>query len=383
MTLTMVVMAALAALSFALSVWQFVLALRFPLHRRSVPAGPAPGVSLLKPLRGCDAETRACLRSWLAQDYAGPVEILFGVDGDDDPACEVVRDLMKEHPRCPAQLVVCAERLGPNAKVSKLVQLARRTRHGILCVSDADVLVPPDFLGNAAAPLREERTGLVNCFYRLANPKGLAMRWEAFAVNADFWSQVLQATALKPMDFALGAVMVTTRRHLDAAGGFHALVDYLADDYELGKRIVRCGAQVVISPLVVDCRMAPQGFAEVWLHQLRWARTIRVCQPGPYFLSILGNTTLWPLAWAAAHPTRTVLAASGAMLAWRMMMGFLLEWRMTQRARIDSLGLALVKDLVQIALWVGAFTGREVVWRGQRLCVDSSGRLKHASTGSR
>jgi len=41
-------------------------------------------------------------------------------------------------------------------------------------------------------------------FYRLANPSTLAMQWEAIAINADFWSQVLQSQTLKPLDFALG-----------------------------------------------------------------------------------------------------------------------------------------------------------------------------------
>ena len=39
-------------------------------------------------------------------------------------------------------------------------------------------------------------------------------------------------------------------------------------------------------------------FGEVWIHQLRWARTIRVCQSVPYFFSILNNVTLWALLLA-------------------------------------------------------------------------------------
>src|SRR5688572_32892923 len=90
-----------------------------------------------------------------------------------------------------AVLVVAAESLGANAKVSTLVQLARRAKHDLICVSDADVRAPEDFLANAIAPLRDSTVGLVNCFYELANPTTLAMRSEAIAVNADFWSQVL------------------------------------------------------------------------------------------------------------------------------------------------------------------------------------------------
>src|SRR5439155_6162169 len=173
-------------------------------------------------------------------------------------------------------------------------------RERVIIISDADVHVPPDFLANVVAPLRDHHVGLVSCFYRLANPATLAMQSEAIAINADFWSQVLQAQNLKPLDFALGAVMATTRGRLESVGGFEALADFLADDYQLGKLIVRQGGRIVRSPVVVECRESPKNWRAVWQHQLRWARTIRVCQPLPYFFSILGNATLWPLLWLIA-----------------------------------------------------------------------------------
>ena len=132
------------------------------------------------------------------------------------------------------------------------------------------------------------------------------MQWEAIAINADFWSQVLQSRSLKPLDFALGAVMATRRQHLQEIGGFAGLVDCLADDYQLGNRIARRGHSIALSPVVVECWSAPMGWAEVWKHQLRWARTIRVCQPAPYFFSLLSNATLWPLLWLIVKPAAPV-----------------------------------------------------------------------------
>src|SRR5262249_27245117 len=134
--------------------------------------------------------------------------------------------------------------------------------------------------------------GLACCFYRLPNPSTLAMQWEAIAINADFWSQVLQAQSLKPVDFALGAVMALPRSCLEEIGGFKTLVNCLADDYQLGNRIARRGHAITLCPVVVDCWSDPMDWAAVWKHQLRWARTIRVCQPLPYFFSVLSNATL-------------------------------------------------------------------------------------------
>ena len=365
-----------AVLSLALTLWQWLMARRFPLHQRTA-AGPAsPGVTLLKPLKGCDAETEECLRSWLAQQYPGLVQLLFGVASETDPVCALVRRLLRQFPRLDAQLLVCGPLLGTNLKVSKLVELEKLAKHDVILISDADVRVPPDFLTNVVVPLADPEVGLVNCFYRLANPTSPAMQWEAIAINADFWSQVLQAQSLKPLDFALGAVMATRRGQLEQIGGFAALADCLADDYQLGKRIAGRGYRIVLCPVVVECWSEPMGWAAVWKHQLRWARTIRVCQPLPYFFSILGNVTLWPLLWLAFYPARLVLAfALGCWLA-RIATALNLQRRLTGRtAPRRYAGLVLLKDLLQTAIWVLAFLGNRIEWRGERMRLRPDGTL--------
>ena len=152
----------LAVLSLGLLLWQCLVAARFPLHRRSTKGEGARAVSLLKPLKGCDAETEASLRSWLTQDYGAPVEVLFGVADPNDPVCEIVLRLIAERPGCDARLILCAKQLGPNAKVSSLIQLAREARHEIIGISDADVWAPRDFIAQALVPFRDPEMGLVN-----------------------------------------------------------------------------------------------------------------------------------------------------------------------------------------------------------------------------
>lgn len=373
------ILAALALLSLILMLWQWLAAARFPLHQRVEAGLFAPSVSLLKPLKGSDAETAKCLRSWMEQDYPAPVQILFGVASAEDPACEVVRRVIAAHPKADAQLVICAENLGPNPKVSTLIQLERIVKNEVVMVSDADVFVPSDFLSQVVRPLQEPDVGLVNCFYRLEGATNLAMRWESFAVNADFWSQVLQAQMLKPINFAMGAVMVTRRTQLEAIGGSSALVNYLADDYQLGNRIAQSGARIAICPVVVDCLSAPMTPAEVWAHQTRWARTIRVCQPAHYFFSILSNATLWPLLWLAFTPRLSILTAVAACLCVRMAMGAWCEGKLARRMDAISIWMGPVKDLLQVLIWSSAFVGNHITWRGQRFQVLHGGKLVSTS----
>jgi ceramide glucosyltransferase len=210
------------------------------------------------------------------------------------------------------------------------------------------------------------------------------MHWEAVAINADFWSQVLQAQSLKPLDFALGAVMVVGRRPLREIGGFAGLADCLADDYQLGNRLVERGYHIALCPVVVECWCEPMSWREVWKHQLRWARTIRVCQPAPYFFSILSNPTLWPLLRLACHPSLPSLAF--ALVAWtlRMLTAHDLQRRLAHSSseaashftfHVSRFPLPLLKDLLQTVLWLAAFLGNRIEWRGERMRLRPDGTL--------
>jgi ceramide glucosyltransferase len=373
-------LAALALLSLALALWQWLAARRFPLHQRVTDLSFAPAITLLKPLKGCDATTVESLQSWFNQNYAGRIQILFGVADASDPVCKIARELIEKNPGRDAQLVVCAESPGANGKVSTLIQLERLAKYPLILVSDADVRVPPDFLANVVVPLRDPKIGLVNCFYRLANPATTAMRCEAVAINADFWSQVLQSTNLKPPDFALGAAMLTRRKLLEEIGGFAAWVNCLADDYQLGHRIAQRGHRIALCPVVVECWDAPMNWCDVWKHQLRWARTIRVCRPVPYFFSILSNATLWPLLWLIASlvwsKTFCFPLIALACLLIRIGLAKNLQRRFTPgNNNLAPLWLVPVKDLLQAVVWVGAFLGNTVEWRGQKMRLRRDGTL--------
>jgi len=353
----------LACISFALYVWQFFLGIRF---RFNSPASAAsfPPITVLKPLKGCDSETEACLRTWLEQDYPAPVQLLFGVASEDDPAVQLVRTRLK------SEVVICPENLGPNAKVSTLAQLEPLIYYDLVIISDADVAVPKDFLRQVAAFFEAQRPAVASCLYKLSGAANVATRLEAFMANSDFWSQVLQSVALKPMNFALGAAMVITRDALEKVGGFRAIVEYLADDFQLGNR---AAGKVALCPTVVECRLSPMNWWEMWAHQVRWARTIRVCQPLPFFLSILSNPTIWPLAWAL---TGAWIPAC-AIITLRTIGGGMLHRKLTGQFSL----LAPLSDLLRAIFWLLAFAGNRVQWRGRSFRVLRGGKLKPETTG--
>ncbi len=289
----------------------------------------------------------------------------------------IVRELLAEFPNVDARLIVCGENLGANAKVSTLRQLEPHIRNEVVMISDADVRVQPDFAANVAPLLQNSEVGLVNCFYRLANPSTVAMQWEAVAINADFWSQVLQSRSLRPVDFALGAVMTLPAAQLKAIGGFATLADFLADDYQLGRLVATQGKQIEFATVVAECWDAPMTWSQVWAHQSRWARTIRVCQPLPFFFSILNNSTVWPLLLLLETRRPPALCAAAGCVAFRVVTAWRQQSRLTQsRGHGVYWWMAPVKDLLDALIWACAFAGNQIIWRGDRYRILSGGKLQ-------
>lgn len=395
----------LTLISLGFNIWQWIAGRRFPLHEPVPTAETLPGVSILKPLKGVDEHTEECLRSWIEQDYPEDLQILFGVKDENDSVCGVVRGLIDEFPERDLELVFCPESLGANPKVSTLVQLERligksrlmspdsRNAPGgrssdlpdlAVVVSDADVKVSPGYLKEAMTVLQGENMGLVFSFYRAANPMNKSMWIEAVAVNCDFWSQVCLAKRVRPIDFALGAAMSLRVETLKQLGGFEKLKDYVADDNRLGSMIEESGAEVAITNTVVDCYSHTMNFKEVWDHQLRWARTMRVCEPLPFFFSLITNALVWSLAW--------VIVSAFPGLGWQLYsaIGGLAAYVIVRLATTYSNGKKLtqarmplwkvvqvldVRDALGFLWWMFAFGGRKIEWRGKRYRVHRGGRL--------
>jgi ceramide glucosyltransferase len=354
-------------LSALINIWQWIAGKQFALG--TSPASPVlPDLSILKPLKGADSQTESCLRSWFGQNYPGDVELLFAVADEKDPVCEIVRRLAPQFPDRKSKLVIANPILGPNAKVSSLCYLFEQASYEHLVLSDADVEVSADFLEHLVEPFQRQ-TALISCFY-IFRPFNLAMFIEAVTVNADFWTQVLQGNMLKKMDFALGAVIATTKTWMNTIGGFTGLLHDLADDYQMGNRIAKAGGSIELCRKAVTCWNDEQSWSDVIRHQLRWARTIRVCRPVPYFFSILSNLTLFSLLALKAAPTVTLCALSVRGLTARANYA-----RLTGGNGWLAFGLAPVKDLIGAIIWVLAFVGNTVTWRGKKFQVNSRGKL--------
>lgn len=353
------------------SLWRF--------FRTLLPAPPVatgPGITVFKPLKGLEPLSRECLESYLSQAYQ-PYQVLFGVREADNPVVALLKELQQTYPSCDLEVVVCMEELGLNPKVSTLRQLLPQARYDLLVIADADVKVGSDYLVQVAAAFREPGVGLVSCPYRAGRPHTLGAGLEALTIAADFIPSVAAATTVEEIRFALGATMALTRQALDASGGFAPLADYLADDYQLGYRVALTGLQVKILPYVVETNNPEMSLHAYLAHQLRWARTYRVCRPGGYLaygithalvysLGLLWTTGLAPWGWGVVAAT-LFLRGAVAVFSERFCLRGNLPWW--------ALGLLPVKDLLAFGLWLASFLGNRISWGDRYFAVNQEGKL--------
>jgi ceramide glucosyltransferase len=374
----------IASLSFYLlagfGIVSFLTASRKKSEQANPPDSQLPPVSILKPLKGVDPEIWDSFCSHCEQDYP-EFQIIFGVSDPDDPAIEVVRRLQAKYPKGPIELVECLRILGSNVKVSNLVQMLPAARHEILLVDDSDIRVAKDYLRRVVAPLLDDSVGLVTCLYRGIAGRSLGSHLEALGISMDFVPGVLSARIVeRGIHFALGSTMVFRRSDLDAIGGFEMLLDYLADDYELGQRISARAKSVELSDVTVDTFLPAYSFRQFVDHQLRWARSVRDARRWGY----LGMALTYGLPWSIA----VLLAARGAPWAWalcattlavRVIVGVAASLTVLHdRQALRNIFLLPLRDLIAPLVWAASFAGHQIHWRGDVFTLKD-GRLARVS----
>jgi ceramide glucosyltransferase len=323
----------------------------------------APPVSLLKPVRGVDFATHENFASFCQQDYP-EYEILFCVNDLLDPAVPVIQQIIAEYPQHRIRLLHGAPQTGSNRKVNNLVLLTQEAQHEILVQSDGDVRVGPRYLREVVAPFADATVGATSCFYRGIAEANLGAELEAVGAASDFFAGALIADWKEGVTFALGASVTTSKGWLRSIGGYEALANLLADDYELGNRIHKAGGKVLLCRELVWTMYPAQTAKGFWQHQVRWARTVRRCRPAAFLALLFTHGLPWALLAAVVAPN---LIVSGVyLLAYiflRYMMAWVVGvWGIGDEVLKRKLWLIPLRDALHFAVWLTSFTSNRVTW---------------------
>ncbi len=336
--------------------------------------GELPPVSVLKPLCGMDDGLEENLRSFFQQDYP-TLQLVFGVQGSNDPSVPLVRRLMAEHPDVDARLVVHDGGRGFNPKVANLRASMPSAKHDVVVISDSNVRVRPRYLQSMAHQLMRPGVGLVTSLVCGVGEKNLGALLENAMLNTNMVSGNAVPTAFMDQPVVVGKSMMFRRSVFDLLGGFSSVANVLAEDYIMGRMFHLAGYKVRLSrqPVYNVCvrrgvrcylgrhtrwgmmrfRMEPAAFV---VEPLLWPTTVALAAP-------LFGMSLW--GWVGAWWVLATVVRDGSQ--WVMLRGWKNLWR--------ALLVAPLRDLLMLTAWLRAPFSRHVNWRGKRLRVDTGTRL--------
>jgi ceramide glucosyltransferase len=342
---------------------------------------PAPPVSILKPLKGDDPELLQNIRSFCEQDYPD-FELLLGLNRPEEAELEEIQGIAAALSCDKTGLVVSESQIGPNRKVSNLHGMFSEIRKSLIVLSDSDMRVDRDYLRTIVGEYCSAGDiGMVTCLYKISDPKDCGAALESLSIALDFLPSALVAERLEGVSFGFGASMLLSGQTLEEIGGFRSVADYLADDYQLGNRVSKKGLKIVISKYVVENVAGRVGFRAYLKHQLRWARTIRASRPAGYLGSGVGHIMpfgVMLLLLRGADPLS--LSVLGLVLLFRYSMAALVYKKVIRTgAWLKWLVLLPVRDCLAFIIWIGAFTGSRVSWRGAVYDVLKGGRIREVS----
>ncbi len=334
-----------------------------------------PPVTILKPICGLERDIYENLASCCQQNY--PVyQIIFCVHSSQDLAINVVKQIIADFPAQDIQLVVCAHTVGINLKVSNLANGAYQAKHNILLIADSDIRVGKDYLQRVIQPFQDESVGVVTCLYR-SLAKGWIETLEAIGTACQLHATSLAEKELEGMKSAFGSTVAIRKNVLKAVGGFEAIADYLADDFQLGYLPAKAGYKVVLCDYIVEHVLSAKTVLDSIHRQIRWLQCVRVSG----FWSYLGliftyGNVISLILLVFTHMSLIILLAVTITWLTRFIMGWYIGAKILDDASAKKyLWLIPLWDFISFIIWCYCFFCNTIEWRGLRFMLIKNGKM--------
>jgi ceramide glucosyltransferase len=346
-------------------------------RRRRKLADHTPPVTIFKPLKGLDEELYENLRSFFRLDY--PVyQLLFCVADADDPAIEVVEELLCEFPGHDARLIVGCPAFGLNPKVESLASMDRYRKHGVILISDSNVRVRPSYLRETAAYLAEPGVGLVTNLFVGVGEKHSGAIMENLQLNG-FIAGGMALASLCRVTCVVGKSMMMPGHVLEAIGGFSRVRNLLAEDQMIGVLVRNTGYSIRLSHHVIENVNCRRGFTWFLNRHSRWFKIRRQMALSAFMAEPMVNLASVGLVWAFSGDSGIAWGGLLCLVGLGMVRDAVHTRRLGgQMPGLRKLLFSPAKDLLLLPLWFDALVNARVQWRGHRFHVGRLTRLREA-----
>ncbi|KAF9110319.1 hypothetical protein BGX27_006501 [Mortierella sp. AM989] len=341
----------------------------------------APGVTIIRPLRGIDCNMYENLASSFRQDY--PLfEIIFSVAQPDDPAIAVVKDLMKMYPKVDARIIIGEKNVGINPKINNMIQSYETAKYDIVWVCDSNVYVDPGCMGRSVDKMMKPGVGLVHHLPFGVRPQTLGSELELMFLDTVHAKMYLFINWTGLASCVVGKSNLYRRSDLDKVGGLAAFGKFMAEDNLVATAIFNMGYKHEMTSDLAYQSLGSMTPSDYFLRRARWTRirkyTVTAATVVEPFIEMIGCGLVasygFNLLWNI-HMLN--------FLAFHVVIWFLVDWTMYQALsgdKTDNLRGFLMawclRELAALPLFAYAVAGSTVDWRDQTFLLLRDGTVK-------
>ncbi|KAJ2797120.1 Ceramide glucosyltransferase [Coemansia guatemalensis] len=384
-------MAAYFVLAFAGFMWTLIAISHCVLQRRYVrrrpfvdrPASAYPPVTIIRPLKGVDFGMRRTLESSFCQEYPAHVEILFAVEDPNDPAIEIVHELMHQYPKTTARVLVGRDNVGINPKINNMLKAFDQAQNDLLWICDSNVYTDSGTLRRSVdLMLDDKRVGVIHHVVFSEAPTTFGSMLDNAFLATNHCRMYLAINAVGIASCLMGKSNLYYKSALDSVGGIASFGQYLAEDNMIGQALWRAGWRHTMTGDLARQPVDVGSIAEYCSRRIRWVRTRKynvtfatLCEPLTESV-LLGLLTSWALQYLYACNAYAAFATF--MLCWAGL-DMLFFYRINHGSPPSWPWFVLgwvCRELLALPLWVVAILGDVVVWRGQRYRFHMNGTVE-------
>ena len=354
---------------------------------------PQGRVAIYAPCKGIDLELENNLRALLRQDYHD-FEVYFVLESTADPACEVVRRLIAEHPQIAARLLIAGRATDCGQKVHNLRHATAEIPAGVkyLAFVDSDACPRPEWLRSLILRLDRPGVGAATGYRWFIPARPSLANHLLYAIN----SSIALFFGAGGNHLVWGGSWAIRREMFETLAVRDAWKGTLSDDLVVSRIMRRRRLRVlfqppcmVASPLDRDLR-SMCGFlrrqyligrfyaSNLWLTGLGLGLLTWMVLVASLAIAVsatfVRTVPLWiPVAVFAAH---YALNAFRAAIRQSLVHSYFPSFASAlRRARWFDVWAGPLIGLVNMAGLVGAMFGHEFLWRGIRYRLRRDGQV--------
>lgn len=338
-------------------------------YSRNLPQSSVqPAISIIKPVKGADKFSANNYRSWLRQDYAGTIEIIFSFQDKDDPSIDIVKQFQHLNH---VGFIINPVAEGFSGKMSNLYYGLKKAEYDTVILSDSDIYADPETCGRILYQLTN-KSEMVSCLTKHVHPENLWAR-----IFAGFWNfeQIgfIAPSILEHGNQAMGGTIALSKKALASLGGIEAFKDYVAEDVAMGARASESGIKVSLGPIVespvgtLSFRELLQKYSRAALYGITMKKPAHISQYTilySYILILISSAVLMDLS----------LLILGLLLALFTMIQRSHLWYLAS-GKLRICYESFLGDTIFLFVLCKSFFSREMTWGGIKYRVKNGGRM--------